>query len=149
MLTESEYCIPRNYVDTFTCYLTSPISEVQFWLRGNCRISTVPTTRPFLPLRAAADSGDVNSTSYPAQTLCRLTGGPVTQLSIYVWICRSLQTADTADIASRWTACILHMNSFSGVMQSKQRRSSSIYLMSALLAGGPAFRLFMTNQFRS
>ena len=65
----SEYCIPRNYVDTFTCYLTSPISEVQFWLRGNCRISRVPTTRPFLPLRAAADSGDVNSTSYPAQTL--------------------------------------------------------------------------------
>ena len=53
LLTESEYCIPRNYVDTFTCYLTSPISEVQFWLRGNCRISMVPTTRPFLPLRAA------------------------------------------------------------------------------------------------
>ena len=54
-----------------------------------------------------------------------------------------------ADIASRWSACILHMNSFSGVMQSKQRRSSSIYLMSALLAGRPAFRLFMTNPINS
>ena len=37
--------------------------------------------------------------------------------------CR-LQTL--ADTASRWSACIHHMNSFSGVMQSKQRRSSSI-----------------------
>ena len=63
-------------------------------------------------------------------------------MSGYADLCR-LQTL--ADIASRWSACIHHMNSFSGVMQSKQRRSSSIYLLSALLTGRPAFRLFIIN----
>ena len=144
MLTESEYCIPRNYVDTFTCYLTSPISEVQFWLRGNCRISTVPTTRPFLPLRAAQTV--VMLTVLHTQS--RHSTGTVQAdrwtCNTAKYLCLDMQiSADMQTLAN--IAFILHMNSFSGVMQSKQRRSSSIHLMSALLAGRPAFRLFMIN----